>query len=84
MFNLFPTHIINSWDNLKVAFTKKYYLPFKQNDNEHIATTWEKIKLFLEHAHHMELMDGKYCILYIMAITICQEASYIKLQVVHS
>jgi hypothetical protein len=44
-----PTGSINSWDNLKEAFIKKYYPPIKilqninsilslkQNDNEHVA-----------------------------------------------
>ena len=45
-----PTASINSWDDLKEAFIKKYYPPikilqnrnsilsFRQNDNEHVAT----------------------------------------------
>jgi hypothetical protein len=44
-----PTTIINSWDDLKEAFIKKYYPPlkilqnrniipsFRQNENEHVA-----------------------------------------------
>ena len=54
-----PTGSINSWDNLKEAFIKKHYPPvkilqnrnsilsFKQNDNEHVASAWERIKLML-------------------------------------
>jgi hypothetical protein len=47
-----PNGSINSWDNLTEAFIKKYYPPvkmlqnrnsilsFKQDDNEHVATSW--------------------------------------------
>jgi hypothetical protein len=54
-----PNGSINSWDNLREAFIKKYYPPiqtlqnknnilsFKKNDNEHVATTWEKLKIML-------------------------------------
>jgi hypothetical protein len=50
---------INSWDNLREAFIKKYYPPvrilqnrnsilsFKQNDNEHVSTTWKRLKIIL-------------------------------------
>jgi hypothetical protein len=55
---------INSWDNLREAFIKKYYplvkilqsrnniLSFKQNDNEHIATAWERLKIMLTFPSH--------------------------------
>jgi hypothetical protein len=54
-----PNGTINSWDNVREAFIKKYYplvkilqnrniiLYFKQNDNEHVATTWERLKIML-------------------------------------
>jgi hypothetical protein len=54
-----PTARINSWDDLKKAFIKKYYPPvkilqnrnsilyFRQNDNEYVATGWERIKNML-------------------------------------
>jgi hypothetical protein len=54
-----PNGSINSWDNLKEDFIKKYYPPvqilqnrniifsFKQNDNEHVATSWERLKIML-------------------------------------
>ena len=54
-----PTACINSWDDLKEAFIKKYYPPvkilqnsnsilsFKQNDNEHVETAWERVKSML-------------------------------------
>jgi hypothetical protein len=54
-----PNGSINSWDNLREAFIKKCYPPvkilqnrnsilsFKQNDNEHVATTWERLKIML-------------------------------------
>jgi hypothetical protein len=50
---------INSWDNLTEAFIKKYYprvkmlqnrnsiLSSKQDDNEHVATSWERLKIML-------------------------------------
>jgi hypothetical protein len=54
-----PNGSINSWENLREAFIKKYYPPvkilqnrnnilsFKQNDNEHVATAWERLKIML-------------------------------------
>ena len=51
-----PNGSISTWDNLKEGFIKKYYPPvkilqnrnsilsFKQNDNEHVATAWERIR----------------------------------------
>ena len=54
-----PTGSMNSWDDLKEAFIKKYYPPvkilqnrnnilsFRQNKNEHIAMAWDRIKLML-------------------------------------
>ena len=54
-----PTDSINSWDDLKEAFIKKYYpsvkilqnrnniLSFRQNKNEHVAMAWDRIKLML-------------------------------------
>lgn len=54
-----PTASIKSWDDLKEAFIKKYYPPvkilqnrnnilsFRQNDNEHVAMAWDRIKLML-------------------------------------
>jgi hypothetical protein len=54
-----PNGSINSWENLREAFIKKYYHPvkilqnrnnilsFKQNDNEHVATAWERLKIML-------------------------------------
>ena len=54
-----PNASINSWDDLKEAYIKKYYPPikilqnrnsiisFKQFDNEHVATAWERIKNML-------------------------------------
>jgi hypothetical protein len=54
-----PNGSINSWDNLREAFIKKYYPPveilqnrnnilyFKQNNNEHVATAWERLKIML-------------------------------------
>jgi hypothetical protein len=56
---LLPNGSINSWDNLRETFIKKYYpaiqilqnrnsiLSFKQNDNEHVATSWERLKIML-------------------------------------
>jgi hypothetical protein len=50
---------INSWESFREAFIKKYYSPikilqkrnsihsFKQNDNEHVATAWERLKIML-------------------------------------
>jgi hypothetical protein len=58
LFSL-PNGSINSWDNLREAFIKKYYrlvkilqnrnsiLSFKQNDNEHVATAWERLKIMI-------------------------------------
>jgi hypothetical protein len=57
--HLLPTASINSWDDLKEAFTKKYYPPviilqnrnnilsFRQNENEHVVMAWERIKHML-------------------------------------
>jgi hypothetical protein len=54
-----PNGSINSWDNLREPFIKKYYplvkknknknsiLSFKQNDNKHVATAWERLKIML-------------------------------------
>jgi hypothetical protein len=54
-----PTASINSLDDLKGAFIKKYYPPvkilrnrnnilsFRQNENEHVAMAWERIKHML-------------------------------------
>jgi hypothetical protein len=54
-----PTASINSWDDLKEAFIKKYSPPiktlqnrniilyFRQNENEHVAMAWERIKHML-------------------------------------
>jgi hypothetical protein len=54
-----PNGSINSRDNLREAFIKKYYplvkilknrnsiLSFKQNGNEHVATAWERLKIML-------------------------------------
>jgi hypothetical protein len=54
-----PTDSINSWEDLKEAFIKKYYPPikimqnrniilsFKQNDNDHVAPSWDRIKIVL-------------------------------------
>ena len=54
-----PTDSIKTWDDLKEAFINKYYPPvkilqnrnsilsFKQSDNEHVATAWERIKTML-------------------------------------
>jgi hypothetical protein len=54
-----PNGSINCWDNPIEAFIKKYYPPikilqnrknilsFKQNDNEHVATAWERHKIML-------------------------------------
>ena len=54
-----PTDSINTWDDLKEAFIKKYYPPvkilqnrnnilsFRQNKNEHVAMAWDRIKLML-------------------------------------
>jgi hypothetical protein len=54
-----PNGSINSWDKLREAFIKKCYPPvqilqninnmlsFKQNDNEHVATAWERLKIML-------------------------------------
>ena len=54
-----PTGSINSWDDLKEAFIKKYYPPvkilqnrnnilsFRKNENEHVAMAWDRIKLML-------------------------------------
>src|SRR5664279_537137 len=54
-----PTDSINSWDDLKEAFIKKYYPPvkilqnrnnilsFRQNENEHVAMAWDRIKVML-------------------------------------
>jgi hypothetical protein len=51
-----PNDSINSWNNFREAFIKKYYphvkflqnrnsiLSFKQNDNEHVATAWGRLK----------------------------------------
>jgi hypothetical protein len=49
-----PIASINSWDDLKEAFIKKYYPPvkilqnrnsilsFRKNDNEHEAIMWQR------------------------------------------
>jgi hypothetical protein len=54
-----PTASINYWDDLKETFIKKYYPPikilqnrnnilyFRQNENEHVAMAWERIKHML-------------------------------------
>jgi hypothetical protein len=54
-----PNGSINSWNNLREAFIKKYYhsvknlqninniLSFQQNDNEHVATAWKRLKIML-------------------------------------
>jgi hypothetical protein len=54
-----PNGSINSRDNLRETFIKKYYpsvkilqnrnniLSFRQNDNEHVATSWERLKITL-------------------------------------
>jgi hypothetical protein len=54
-----PTTSIISWNDLKEAFIQKYYphveilqnrnsiFLFRKNDNEHVATTWERIKNML-------------------------------------
>jgi hypothetical protein len=59
-----PDGSINSWDNLREAFIKKYchvakilqnriiILSFKENDNEHVATAWERLKIMLRNPLH--------------------------------
>jgi hypothetical protein len=54
-----PNGSINSWENLRESFIKKYYpqfkilqnrnniISFKKNDNEHVATAWERLKIIL-------------------------------------
>jgi hypothetical protein len=54
-----PNGSINSWDNIREAFIEKYYpsvkilqnrnsiFSFKKNDNEHVATAWERHKIML-------------------------------------
>jgi hypothetical protein len=54
-----PTDSIKTWNDLKEAFIKKYYPPvkilqnrnnilsFRQNENEHVAMAWDRIKLML-------------------------------------
>lgn len=54
-----PSSSINSWDDLKQTFIKKYYpsvkilqnrnniLSFRKNENEHVAIPWDRIKLIL-------------------------------------
>jgi hypothetical protein len=61
-----PNGSINSWDNLREDFIKKYYplvknlqnrnniLSFKQNDNEHVGNAWERLKIMLRTFPHME------------------------------
>jgi hypothetical protein len=58
LLSLHNAHI-NSWDDLKEAFIKKYYPPvkilqnrnsilsFRQNDKEHVATPRKRIKNML-------------------------------------
>ena len=57
--HLLPSGSINYWDDLKEAFIKKYNPPvkilqnrnniisFRQNENEHVAMAWDRIKLML-------------------------------------
>ena len=54
-----PKNSIDSWTKCKDAFIGKYYPPaiiiqlrsnimnFRQNDNEHVAMAWDRIKLML-------------------------------------
>jgi hypothetical protein len=54
-----PNGSINSWDNLREVFIKKYYPSvkilqnrnnihsLKQNDNEPVATAWERLEIML-------------------------------------
>jgi hypothetical protein len=69
---------INSWDDLIEAFIKKYYPPvkilqnrnnilsFRQNENEHVDMTWDRIKLMLRTCPSHGLTNGPYYTLFTM------------------
>ena len=58
-FSYLPRNSIDSWDKCKDAFITKYFLPvkiislrtqimnFKQLEHEHVAQSWERMKLML-------------------------------------
>ena len=58
-FSSLPRNSIDSWDKYKDAFITKYFLPmkiislrtqimnFKQTEHEHVAQSWERMKLML-------------------------------------
>ena len=58
-FSSLPRNSINSWDKCKDAFITKYFPPakiislrtqimnFKQLENEHVAQSWERMKMML-------------------------------------
>ena len=58
-FSSLPRNSIDSWDKYKDAFITKYFLPvkiislrtqimnFKQHEHEHVAQSWERMKLML-------------------------------------
>ena len=58
-FSSLPCNSIDSWNKCKDAFITKYFLPtknislrtqimnFKQLEHEHVAQSWERMKLML-------------------------------------
>jgi hypothetical protein len=60
-FSSLPHNSIDSWDNCKDVFITKFFPPakiislrtqimnFKQLDHEHVAQSWELMKLMLRH-----------------------------------
>ena len=58
-FSSLPHNSIDSWDECEDAFITKYFLPmkiislrtqimnFKQHEHEHVAQSWERMKLML-------------------------------------
>ena len=59
-FSSLPCNTICSWDKCNVAFITKYFPPakiislrnqimnFKQHEQEHVAQSWERIKLMIK------------------------------------
>ena len=74
-FSSLPRNSINSWDKCKDAFITKYFPPaqiiflrnqimnFKQHEHEHVAQSWERIKLMLlncpTHGLHLWMIKQK-------------------------
>ena len=75
-FSLLPKNSIDSWNKCKDAFISKYFplakiislrndiINFKQLDHEHVAQSWERMKLMLRNCptHGLSLLVANLCV----------------------